>query len=89
MSFDGGQASLVFDGATRYGASDTTVIVGTRGTVSSRGPDLGVQSVELHTEAGVARPELEGTWFNEGFAGTMGELLCAIEEGREPSKFCA
>jgi predicted dehydrogenase len=84
VSFDGGQASLVFDGATRYGASDATAIVGTRGTVSSRGPDLGVQSVELHTEAGVARPELEGTWFNDGFAGTMGELLCAIEEEREP-----
>jgi predicted dehydrogenase len=84
VSFDGGQASLVFDGATRYGPSDTTVIVGTRGTVSSRGPDLGVQSVELHTEAGVAHPELQGTWFKEGFAGTMGELLCAIEEGREP-----
>ena len=43
-----------------------------------------MQSVELHTEAGVARPELRGTWFNDGFAGTMGELLCAIEEGREP-----
>jgi predicted dehydrogenase len=84
VSFDGGQASLVFDGATRYGASDATAIVGTRGTISSRGPDLGVQSVELHTEAGVARPELRGTWFNDGFAGTMGELLCAIEEGREP-----
>jgi predicted dehydrogenase len=84
VSFDGGQASLVFDGATRYGASDATAIVGTRGTLSSRGPDLGAQSVELHTEAGVARPELGGTWFNDGFAGTMGELLCAIEEGREP-----
>jgi predicted dehydrogenase len=84
VSFDGGQASLIFDGATRYGASDSTAIVGTRGTISSRGPDLGVQSVELHTEAGVARPELNGTWFNDGFAGTMGELLCAIEEGREP-----
>ena len=84
VSFEGGQASLIFDGATRYGASDATAIVGTRGTISSRGPDLGVQSVELHTEAGVARPELKGTWFNDGFAGTMGELLCAIEEGREP-----
>jgi predicted dehydrogenase len=84
ISFDGGQASLVFDGATRYGASDSTAIVGTRGTISSAGPDLGAQSVELHTEAGVARPDLRGTWFNDGFAGTMGELLCAIEEGREP-----
>ena len=84
VAFDGGQASLIFNGATRYGASDATAIIGTRGTVSSRGPDLGVQSVELHTEAGVARPALTGTWFNDGFAGTMGELLCAIEEDREP-----
>ena len=33
---------------------------------------------------GVARPALKGTWFNDGFAGTMGELLCAVEERREP-----
>ena len=59
-----------------------TAIIGTEGTVSSRGSDLGVQSVELHTGVGVARPVLKGTWFNDGFAGTMGELLCAIEEGR-------
>jgi predicted dehydrogenase len=84
IAFDGGQASLILNGAARYGASDTTAIIGTEGTVSSRGPDLGIQSVELHTAAGVARPALKGTWFNDGFAGTMGELLCAIEERREP-----
>ena len=84
VSFAGGQASLTFDGDTRYGPQDSTVVIGTRGTVSSRGPDLGEQSVELHTEAGVARPALEGSWFNDGFAGAMGELLCAIEEDREP-----
>jgi hypothetical protein len=32
----------------------------------------------------VARPLLTGSWFNDGFAGAMGELLCAIEDGREP-----
>ncbi len=84
VAFDGGQASLVFDGATLYGARDTTAIVGTLGALSSSGPDLGVQSVELFTGAGRARPDLAGTWFNDGFAGTMGELLCAIEDGREP-----
>jgi len=84
IAFDGGQASLILNGAARYGACDTTAIIGSEGTVSSQGPDLGVQSVELHTAAGVARPELKGTWFNDGFAGTMGELLCAIEERREP-----
>ena len=84
IGFDGGQASLILNGAALYGACDTTAIVGTAGAVASRGPDLGAQSVELFTEKGVARPALEGTWFNDGFAGTMGELLRAIEEGREP-----
>jgi len=84
IAFDGGQASLVFDGATRYGARDSTSVIGAKGAVSARGPDLGHQAVELHTEAGVARPRLAGQWFNDGFAGAMGELLCAIEDGREP-----
>jgi predicted dehydrogenase len=84
IAFDGGQASLVFDGATRYGARDSTSVVGAKGVVSSTGPDLGHQAVELYTEVGVARPRLTGAWFNDGFAGAMGELLCAIEDGREP-----
>ena len=84
IAFDGGQASLVFDGATRYGARDSTSVIGAKGVAFSTGPDLGHQAVELHTEAGVARPILTGSWFNDGFAGAMGELLCAIEDGREP-----
>jgi hypothetical protein len=28
---------------------------------------------------------LTGSWFPDSFAGTMGELMCAIEENREPS----
>jgi predicted dehydrogenase len=84
VAFDGGQASLVFDGATRYGARDSTTVIGAKGVAASQGPDLGHQSVELHTEAGVARPRLAGAWFNDGFAGAMGELLSAIEGDREP-----
>jgi predicted dehydrogenase len=84
VDFDGGQASLVFDGATRYGARDSTSVIGEKGVASSQGPDLGHQAVELYNEAGVARPLLTGSWFNDGFAGAMGELLCAIEDGREP-----
>jgi predicted dehydrogenase len=84
VAFDGGQASLIFDGATRHGARDSTSVVGERGIASSLGPDLGHQAVELYTEAGVARPLLTGSWFNDGFAGAMGELLCAIEDERPP-----
>ena len=89
MDFGPAQASLIFDAATPFGASDTTYIAGTKGSLVSRGPDLGQQTVELFTEAGVARPRLTGKWFNDGFAGAMGELLLAIEEDREPENGAA
>ena len=82
---EGGQASLVFDGGVAHGPRDTSFIGGTAGSLVSDGPDLGAQRVVLTTPAGIARPQLDGQWFNDGFAGTMGELLCAIEEGRAPS----
>lgn len=89
MDFGQAQASLVFDAATPFGAADTTYIAGTKGSLCARGPDLGRQAVELFTAAGVARPALTGSWFNDGFAGAMGELLVAIEEGREPENGAA
>jgi predicted dehydrogenase len=84
VAFDGGQAALVFEGSTRYGAEDRTVVVGAEGTLNSCGPDLTDQRVTLATASGVARPELDGTWFKEGFAGTMGALLKAVEDGSRP-----
>jgi predicted dehydrogenase len=84
ITYPGGHASLVFDGSASSGASDTTVIVGTKGTLRSTGPDLGHQSVTLFTAEGVGQPTLSGEWFCEGFAGTMGALLCAVETGKEP-----
>lgn len=84
VEFDGGTASLVFDGAAQFGAEDRTVIAGSAGLLNSRGPDLSTQSVTLTTAAGIARPRLEGTWFTDGFVGTMGALLRAVEEGGQP-----
>jgi predicted dehydrogenase len=84
VRMDGGQASLVFDGAVPQGPRDTTFVGGTAGSLQSDGSDLGVQAVGLTTADGIARPTLEGTWFNDGFRGAMGALLCAIEDGREP-----
>jgi len=85
VSFEGGQASLVFDAHTRYGPLDATFVAGTKGSLSSIGPNLQEQAVTLYTEAGAARPTLIGSWFNDGFHGAMAELLSAIEENREPS----
>lgn len=85
VQLEGGQASLVFDGATPHGPRDTIFIAGTKGSLQSDGPDLGRQSVTLTTAAGIARPRLDGTWFNDGFRGAMGALLVAIEDGTEPA----
>ncbi|HEX4767675.1 MAG TPA: Gfo/Idh/MocA family oxidoreductase [Lichenihabitans sp.] len=84
VTFPGGQASLAFDANAAFGAADTTVVVGTRGLLRSTGPDLGRQTVRLYTAEGVAEPALEGQWFSEGFAGTMGALLQAVETGGPP-----
>ncbi|MBN8998538.1 MAG: Gfo/Idh/MocA family oxidoreductase, partial [Rhizobiales bacterium] len=84
VAFDGGQASLIFDGVTPFGPLDTTYVAGTLGSLSSTGPSLSEQAVTFTTAAGAARPALVGSWFNDGFHGTMAELICAIEDGREP-----
>lgn len=80
-----GQASLVFDGATRFGPRDTSFVAGTAGSLHSDGPDLGRQSVTLTTAKGRAKPDLHGTWFDDGFRGAMGALLVAIEDETEPA----
>lgn len=89
VTLDDGQASFVFDANVNNGPLDTIFIGGTNGSLQSTGPDLSTQTVNLTTKDGRAFPKLEGTWFNDGFAGTMGELLCAIEENREPENSAA
>lgn len=79
------QATLTFDGHVEHGHLDDTYIAGSAGTLRSVGIDVNQQTVEWTTAAGSYRPQLAGRWFPDGFHGTMGELLCAIEEGRQPS----
>jgi predicted dehydrogenase len=84
VDWDGGQATLSFNGDCPYGQRDTTTLVGAKGTLRSEGSTLSEQVVTLHTAEGEAVPELKGTWFKQGFHGAMAELLCAIDEDREP-----
>jgi predicted dehydrogenase len=77
-------AEFSFNGHTAFGHSDQTVIAGSKGVIHSTGPSLTRQQVALFLAAGQSHPRLEGCWFPDGFQGTMGELLCAIEEKREP-----
>ena len=88
LDYGDAQVSLSFDAANAYGPSDTTFIGGSEGSLYARGPDLGTQTVEYWTKDGVARPNLAGQWFNDGFAGTMAELMCAIEDDRTPLNKC-
>lgn len=84
IEFDSGIASLHFNADVKHGQQDRTFVAGSHGSLESLGPSLSEQSVTLYTAAGFAKPELQGTWFLQGFHGTMAELLCAIEENREP-----
>lgn len=84
VDYDDAQATLAFHATVVYGQQDRTVLAGTAGSAVSTGPSLSEQSVTLHTAEGYATPAPEGTWFREGFEGTMAELLCAVEQGREP-----
>jgi predicted dehydrogenase len=84
IEFADGQVSLAFDASTCFGGQDSTFVAGSLGTAFSSGPDLNEQELTLATAAGLASPRLEGAWFPDGFHGTMGELLRAIEEKREP-----
>lgn len=84
VEFDKAQAVLTFDGDTKLGPEDRTVVTGSDGTLKCSGPDLDDQSVTVFTEAGYGTPELAGSWFPDGFHGAMAELLRAIEADREP-----
>ena len=55
-----------------------------RGHVLGSGDRPGPELVELERNGARTRFELDGTWNSQGFAGTMGELISAIAEGREP-----
>jgi len=79
------QASLVFDANVPQGGWEHVLVSGSRGVIRSEGIDSDSQRVELLTDEGSFSPKLEGTWFPDGFHGTMGELLCAIEEKRQPT----
>ncbi len=85
IEYEHSQATLVFDGHVPNGSWDRTLISGSSGLIRSAGTKLANQRIELITSSGTLSPVLTGTWFPDGFHGTMGELLCAIEEGRQPS----
>jgi predicted dehydrogenase len=82
---DGSSASIRSVGGSRAARPGCRFwIHGAEGTI--RGSVLlGSDRVELDRGGRVEPFTLEGAWFPDGFAGTLGELCSAIAEGREPS----
>lgn len=85
VEYEQGRASISFHGDSPHFQCDETLVAGTEGTLVARGKDLEAQELRLTTAAGSGFVPLEGDWFNDGFHGTMAELLSAIEEDREPT----
>lgn len=82
IEFDEAQATLSFDASVPYGSMEDTYLSGTKGSLYSTGSGNQEQEIKVSLENGAWQPKLEGRWFPDGFHGTMGELLCAIEEKR-------
>ena len=86
IDYPDAQVRMSFNGHCALGEEDVTTVVGTKGTLRSRGPGLNDQpKMEVYLKEGSVEVPLEGSWFELGFQGTMGELLCAIEGNREPN----
>ena len=89
IEYDHVQASLAFDADTDIGPNDRVYVTGSRGSIHSNGASYQNLSLTMDyldgEEPRKITPKLEGKWFPDGFRGTMGELLCSIEENRTPT----
>ncbi|MEQ8762401.1 MAG: Gfo/Idh/MocA family oxidoreductase [Planctomycetota bacterium] len=88
MDFAGGQHANVLDNNASLVGRDVHQyfgIEGTRGLVEGDVAKTDPIVVRLAAEPyAVFRPPLEGQWYPDGFIGSMGDLLDAIEKGRSP-----
>lgn len=85
IQYPSAQVRMSFNAHTRLGEEDVTTVVGTKGTLRCRGRGLNEQSeMQVFLEDGSCVVPLTGSWFKNGFQGTMAELLCAVEENRQP-----
>ncbi len=85
IEFDGAQSTLAFDASVPAGSQERTYLSGTRGSLFSVGSGNQEQRLTVSVATGDWTPKLIGQWFPDGFHGTMGELLSAIEGRRESS----
>ncbi|HND63178.1 MAG TPA: Gfo/Idh/MocA family oxidoreductase [Opitutaceae bacterium] len=85
VNFGDGLATLGFSAYESLAPHEYLCCVGSKGTLRGAGNLCNLTQLELTTKRGTATVDLEGKWFSDGFRGTLGEFLRAIEEDREPS----
>jgi predicted dehydrogenase len=85
INYPDAQARMSFNAHSEWAEEDTIILTGTQGTLVARAPGLNShEKIELHNREGHVTVPLDGSWFEQGFEGTMAEFLCAIEDDREP-----
>ncbi len=85
INFGDGLATLGFSAYQSLAPHEYLCCVGSKGTLRGAGNLCNLTELELTTKKGTVKIPLQGKWFPDGFRGTLGEFLRAIEENREPS----
>ncbi len=84
VNFGDGLATIAFSAYnTLDPQSESLCCVGSKGVLRGAGPLYSLPALDLITKKGTVKIPLEGKWFPDGFRGTLGEFLRAIEEDRE------
>jgi predicted dehydrogenase len=85
INFGDGLATLGFSAYQSFAPHEYLCCVGSQGTLRGAGNLCNLTELELTTKGGAVKIPLAGKWFPDGFRGTLGEFLRAIEEDREPT----
>lgn len=85
VNFGDGLATMAFSAYESFAPQEYLCCVGSKGTLRGTANVANIHELELTTAKGTAKIPLKGKWFPDGFRGTLGEFLRAIEEDRESS----
>lgn len=85
VNFGDGLAMLGFSAYESHDPLEYMCCVGSKGTLRGTGDVNKISEVEFANAKGTVKIPLKGQWFPDGFRGTLGEFLRAIEEDRETS----
>ncbi len=83
VNFGDGLATLAFSAYQSFAPQEYLCCVGSKGTIRGTANVARINELELTTAKGMVKLPLQGAWFPDGFRGTLGEFLRAIEEDRE------